>query len=480
VTIRRRLSLAAAIAVAVAVAVASLAAYLAVEATLRGQVDDALRERALAFKKVSPVRGDLSRLAARCVREPGLARRPSQELCVLPEGVGRFGGATGIFQITFPDGRVIHLPADASPLPAATESEAGGEAVSFRDETVDGQKLRVATTALDGGATLQVARPLDEVESALNSLFVILAVLAAAGIVLAALLGAAVSKTSLGPIRRFTERTESVTAEPGLGQRLPVESQDEIGRLAGSFNQTLAQLERSRDAQRQLVSDASHELRTPLTSLRANAELLTEPNGLSEAERRGLAADVVDQLDELGMLVDDVVELARRGEGGEIRDEIALDRVLTMAVARAARHAPEISFNLAVEPTTIIGAPKRIGRAVQNLLDNAAKWSPPGTTVEVRLEDGELTVLDQGPGFSPDDLPHVFDRFYRSASARSMLGSGLGLAIVKQVVEDHGGQVAAENAPQGGALLRVRLPSVDRGTEPSTEARAESRSRSGT
>jgi Osmosensitive K+ channel histidine kinase len=171
-----------------------------------------------------------------------------------------------------------------------------------------------------------------------------------------------------------------------------------------------------------------------------------------------LEHDLVEQIDDLTLLVDDVVELARHGEPERLLDDVDLDAITEAEIERARRHAPGLRFQAQLEPCTIRGVPERIARAVHNLLDNAAKWSPEGGVVEVRLADGALSVRDHGPGFRPEDLPFVFDRFYRAADARSRRGSGLGLAIVRQTAEAHGAEVEAVNAPGGGALLTLRFP----------------------
>jgi two-component system sensor histidine kinase MprB len=221
----------------------------------------------------------------------------------------------------------------------------------------------------------------------------------------------------------------------------------------------LEALDDSQRAQRQLVADASHELRTPLTSLRTNLEVLGTGRDLPAADRERLRRDLVAQLEELGELVGDLVELARDGElAGDPAEPLRLDELVGAAVERARRHAPQVAFDVDMEPCVVTGERGRLDRAVANLLDNAAKWSPPGATVEVRLRDGELTVRDHGPGIAEQDLPYVFDRFYRATAARGRAGSGLGLAIVRQVAELHAGTVSAESAPGGGALLRLALP----------------------
>jgi two-component system, OmpR family, sensor histidine kinase MprB len=238
---------------------------------------------------------------------------------------------------------------------------------------------------------------------------------------------------------------------------------DEIGRLATSFNTMLGALEDSIHAQRQLVADASHELRTPLTSLRTNVELLARGT-LPDEERRRAMDDVHAQIEELTALVADVVEMARDGEPRhDVEEAVRLDEVVADAVARARLHSPQISFHEQLDASVVVGVPERLHRAVSNVLDNAAKWSPPDGDVDVTVHGGEIAVRDRGPGIDPDDLPYVFDRFYRSAAARNRPGSGLGLAIVRQVAEAHGGTVSAERVAEdgGGTVVRIRIPTKD-------------------
>jgi two-component system sensor histidine kinase MprB len=219
----------------------------------------------------------------------------------------------------------------------------------------------------------------------------------------------------------------------------------------------LEALDASLAAQRRLVADASHELRTPLTSLRTNVEVLARPDAPTGEERERLLRDIVDQTAELTRLVEDVVELARGHEPSLAETDVRLDELVAAAVERAGRHAPHVRFRTDLDGSVVRGVPERIDRAVSNLLDNAAKWSPPEGEVDVVVRAGEVTVRDRGPGIADEDLPHVFDRFYRSAAARRLPGSGLGLAIVRQVAEAHGGSVSAEAAEGGGAVLRLRL-----------------------
>jgi two-component system sensor histidine kinase MprB len=219
-----------------------------------------------------------------------------------------------------------------------------------------------------------------------------------------------------------------------------------------------AAVDESVRAQRQLVADASHELRTPVTSLRTNVEVLLAGGALSDEDRERLLSDVVEQSEELSALVGDLIELARGDQPIESSDDVRLDGIVEEAVDRARRNAPGIEFETEIEPVVVDGVPERLLRAVNNLLDNAARHTHPGTTVEVRVDDRGIRVRDHGDGVDPRDLPHVFDRFYRGVNSRGRQGSGLGLAIVRQVAEQHGGSVSASNAPGGGAVFEIHLP----------------------
>ncbi len=259
-------------------------------------------------------------------------------------------------------------------------------------------------------------------------------------------------------MRRLDRTAEEVAHTGDLGRRIEVTGSDEVARLAHTFNEMLSALETSQESQRRLVMDASHELRTPLTALRTNIEVLAEDDGLDPAARGRLLGDVTAQIEDLSRLVADVVSLARGAEAAEERDDLRLDELVRRCVDRARLHAGGLVFALDARPTMVNGAAGQLERAVGNLLDNAAKWSPPGGTVEVTVRDGEVTVRDHGPGIDAADLPHVFDRFYRAPGVRRTPGSGLGLAIVRQAADAHGGAVTAAAAPGGGALLTLRLP----------------------
>jgi two-component system sensor histidine kinase MprB len=471
-TFRRRIVLLAAAAVATAIALAAGVTYVVVRHELLGGVDATLRglrpkvvvvsrvERATA---PAPGQGAGGRAAGTTVS--------GHELDTLPSGAAQLfeaqlpstelGGAVGLAQVTLANGNVIRS-ASGSRLPttkADREVASGKRGEAFGDATIRGVHARVMTTRGPNKSLLKIATPLTAVDDTLGRLRWILLAVAIGGIGVASGFGAAVSRAAARPLGRLTAAAEEVTATGDLGHRIEPEGDDEPGRLATSFNAMLGALGASRDAQRQLVADASHELRTPLTSIRANVELLERARAMPEDERAAVLASVRVQLEDLTILVGDLVDLARPGERAtEAPEDVRLDEIVDDAVERARRHAPGTRFVVLSAPCVVHGSRARLARAVGNLLDNAVKWGPPGGPVEVAVNSGEVSVRDHGPGIAQEDLPHVFDRFYRAPAARGLPGSGLGLAIVKHVADGHGGSVVAANADDGGACLRLALP----------------------
>jgi two-component system sensor histidine kinase MprB len=377
------------------------------------------------------------------------------------------GGATPIAQVVTDPGNTTFAAGggpDAVILPvsAAVRRVAEGHADGFyRTTVVKGIRLRILTVRDPTGATVQIARALTDTDQTLSNLRLTLLVVALLGGGFAALLGLLVARGVLGPVARLTRTAEDVSATLDLSHRIDESGNDELSRLAHTFNRMLSALSESRDAQRQLVADASHELRTPLTSIRTNIELLLRAPDVDPAERRAMLENAGQQLQELTVLVGDLVDLARpQGSPTDDPEPLRLDALVDEAVVRARRHAGDVTIDLDAKETTVVGSPARLHRAVSNLLDNAIKWSPVDGVVEVAVRDGEVTVRDHGPGIAEADLPHVFERFWRTADARGLPGSGLGLAIVKQVADTHGGFVTVERAEGGGTLVRLQLPGV--------------------
>jgi two-component system, OmpR family, sensor histidine kinase MprB len=439
VTFRARLVLLSAAAVAFAVVTASAVVYVVVRHELYAPIDNQLRGTAENMLQ-DRQEGHLSRAFF----------FPQPEL----------GGAGGYPQIVQSNGNVILPPGAQVKLPidgGVTDVASGARGDYFRDASVAGTHVRMLTFQYQPGAAVEIARPLSEVDSALGRIRWLLLAIAATGIAVAAGLGLLVARTALAPVRRLTAATEHVTETGDLSERIPAHGSDELSRLATSFNTMLAALEESTRAQRQLVADASHELRTPLTSLRTNVEVLAAGRELPPGERERLLHDVIEQTSEMTNLIAELIELARGEQQVAEPEDVRLDIVAAQAVERIRRDRPGVNFTTELDESVVHGVPSSIERAVVNLLDNAAKWSPPGGEVDVRVAGGTVSVRDRGPGIADEDLPFVFDRFYRAAAARGMPGSGLGLAIVRQVAESHGGAVTAERVEDGGTLMTMRL-----------------------
>jgi len=429
-----------ALAVGVTIALASLACYLVMRSELRSQVDEPLRAQAQRIAE----RGELI----------------GQRLPGPPRGAG---GPAEFSQVVAPDGQVRDrfggLPIAVAPGDRA--AALGGGHPFLSDRTVDGVHLRVLTVPVQGLGAVQLGRSLEGVDNVLARLRIVLVLLVVLGTAFAAVMARLFSRPVMQPITDLTQAAEHIEATGDLGRRIGAQGTDEVGRMAERFDAMLDRVQASQVAQRRLVADASHELRTPVTSLRTNMEVLLAGAELEEGERRALLRDMVGQSEELSALVGDLIELARGDEGDPPVEEIAFDRLVAEAVERARRHAPGIRFRTDLEPCALRGVPDRLGRAVNNVLDNAARHSPPHGVVEVGLRDGTLSVRDHGPGVAPDELPLLFDRFFRGADVRGRQGSGLGLAIVRQVVESHDGTVEAANAEGGGLVVRLTLPAVE-------------------
>ena len=452
---RARLALGSAAAVAVAIVASSIVVYFLVRNELRSEIDNSLRSQAAQIPNLPGVR---------------LRARVGPHEYAIYIQADPFGGQ---FQLVDSNGN-SYRPQEfnhLSPLlPGVTQARlvaAGKSGGGFRDARQGGTHLRIFTTQLSTpaagapGVALQVAAKLTDVDNELSRIRLWLLLVAGIGVGLAAAAGFLVARATLRPLRELSETAERVTATGDLSERIEVEGSDELATLAHTFNAMLGSLDEAQQRQRQLVQDASHELRTPLTSLRTNVEVLAQAERLPPEERDQLIRDVIDQLGEMTALIGELTELARGQEQAEPLEDVRLDLVAEEAIRRASRNHPDIPIEAHLAPWTMVGQPASLERAIGNLLDNAAKWSPAGSPIEVRLDRGELTVRDHGPGIAPEDVPHVFERFYRATSARSMPGSGLGLAIVQQVAEAHRGSVAVEEAPGGGALVRLRLDGRD-------------------
>jgi two-component system sensor histidine kinase MprB len=460
-TLRKRLSWIAAASVGIAVTIAVVVCYTVVRSQLRNQIDSELTTQAQVVRS-----GDYHALAQQFPGIPASA-----------------GGPAPYAQMVTPNGQVYGVTGSLSPnLPgtAHTRAIASGHAGQYLADAQSGNTdLRVVTFPLTlsypnssgyqvtQNVAVQLARPLNGVDTILSDLRLVLLLVLLGGVAVAALLGRMASRRVLAPLAEVADVAQQIGETDDLTKRLHVHADDEVGQLATNFNAMLDRLETSRDAldesvraQRQLVADASHELRTPVTSLRTNIEVLLEEVQLEPDDRRRLLADVVEQSEELTALVGDLIELARGDQPGPEPDDVRLDGVASESLSRARRNAPGIHFEATLVPTLIDGVPERLGRAMNNLLDNAARHSPAGGTVELQVGPHGVEVRDHGPGVDPEDLPYVFDRFFRGRNSRGRQGSGLGLAIVRQVAEQHGGSASVVNAVDGGAIFTMHLPAV--------------------
>ena len=458
-TFRARLVLVATGAVLVVVILGAVATYVVAYDSLVGSVDVTLEQNAHSLFAGNAV-GELPVIENTCGRAAGYCSQMvwadgqvnpgDKQPLAIPHAVARAAGSQGtggellfttkvggiaVREIVFPFAGAYHYSNRPAPLNPLT---------------------------MQFGGALQLTAPLTGVNEGLHHLVVALWIIILTGVGLAVLLGLGVGRAVLAPLDDLTGTVEELARTTDVSRRLDPGGPDELGRLRRAFNRLLAALDASRESQRQLVLDASHELRTPLTSLRTNMEVARRMEELAPEDRDILIGDVLTQLDELTSLVADMAELARGEQPHQRQGAIRFDELVLTAVEAATTHgrSRNVTFVTSVSPSWVEGSASRIERAVDNLLDNALKYSPDNGVVEVACGDGVLVVRDHGPGVADTDISHIFDRFYRAPEARSRPGSGLGLAIVAQVALDEGGQVSVHHPPGGGALFRFALPTI--------------------
>ncbi|WP_405819744.1 HAMP domain-containing histidine kinase [Streptomyces sp. NBC_01390] len=460
--IRSRLALLVAAAVAFAVAAVSVTCWFIVQGKLYEQVDSDLEQ--VARMKPGQFQ-QMNDALANCTKTPQSTNPFRNNLYTQ---VVKADGTTCV--IANSEGAIKVTQADKDVIKNAASGKG-----TIRDGTdEDGDPVRVMTAPqlLENTATgeqsygaVMVAVSLKGTHGTLNELALILLFVSGVGVLGAGAAGLAVARAGLRPVDKLTEAVEHVARTEDLSIRIPVEedSDDEIARLSRSFNSMTSSLASSHELQQQLIADAGHELRTPLTSLRTNIELLTrsEETGrpIPEADRKALLASVKAQMTELAALIGDLQELSRsEGQRGERVQVVSFEDTVESALRRARLRGPELTITADVQPWFVRAEPSALERAVVNILDNAVKFSPEGGTIEVQLASGVLTVRDHGPGIPADEIPHVFDRFWRSPSARALPGSGLGLSIVARTVQQAGGEVTLAHAEGGGTVATVRLP----------------------
>ncbi|MFJ8083327.1 sensor histidine kinase [Streptomyces sp. NPDC096205] len=453
--LRSRLALLVASAVAFAVAAVSVTCWFLVRGQLYRQLDEQLRSEQVSS-------GLLTVMVDNCrLPEPRqLPLAPNSPIVTILYSDSTTCTNPGIKSVKVQDADLAVADGDA-------------ETALHSAKTTDGTAVRVYTRPVvdrntrevQPGIAVSVAKPLGQVTEPLSSLAWVLLLVSGIGVVGAGAAGLAVARAGLRPVDKLTEAVEHVARTEDLAIRIPVddEDDDEVARLSRSFNSMTTSLASSRDLQQQLIADAGHELRTPLTSLRTNIELLTrsEETGrpIPEADRKALLASVKAQMTELAALIGDLQELSRsEAQRGERVQVVSLEDTVESALRRARLRGPELTITAALDPWYVRAEPAALERAVVNILDNAVKFSPPNGTIEVTLHEGVLQVRDHGPGIPADELPHVFDRFWRSPSARSLPGSGLGLSIVARTIHQSGGEVTLTPAEGGGTVATVRLP----------------------
>jgi two-component system sensor histidine kinase MprB len=454
-TLRVRLAIALAVLAALSVVAVASISYAATDQRLYAEVDASLADAARQL--AGPDRD----LACQDQDRDGPYHQPG-----LPGGVVQCLDAAGrVTSAHGPPGVPLDRPGvDVTARPPAagqaTQGYGGPYQATPWTQTFGGQPYRVVAVPRPGGGEIRVGRSLAETYRVLRSVRNRSILVGLVIIVLAAAAGVLIARRTTRPVTRLTVAAEAIAATGRLDIDVPPGGRDELGRLARSFASMLAALTRSREQQQRLVQDAGHELRTPLTSLRANIDTLRRHPDLAARPRQQLLADLGSELGELTDLVDELVALAVDRSEEEPAQTVALDQLAERAADRTRRRGGR-GVVVDARPAAVVARPGQLLRAIGNLLDNAVKFSPDGTPVELTVRPGLLEVRDHGPGIAPEDLPRIFDRFYRAPAARSLPGSGLGLAIVRQVVEDGGGTVEAANHPGGGAVFTVRLAPAD-------------------
>ncbi len=347
---------------------------------------------------------------------------------------------------------------EGAPIDDGARSVVGARrSVVWETLDVDGSSLRVHTIGLANGA-LQVARPLDEVDSVLSDLRQRTLVLVIMVSMAAALVGWLIAGTVAAPIRRLTGAAEDVGSSGRLDVEVPGRGQDEVGRLGSAFRDMLGALALSRAEQHRLVQDAGHELRTPLTSLTTNLSVLRRHPEMSSEIRDGILDDLDSEVRELTELVNELVAAASgelEAQPNERIDLAALAHEVAERVGR--RRSRDVVVD--VRGNDSVDAPRSaLDRAITNLVDNACKFDQTGGPIDIVVDGGTLTVLDRGPGVPVDEEMRIFDRFHRADTARTMPGSGLGLSIVRDVITRANGSVLAAGRDGGGAAIGFTLP----------------------
>ncbi|MFE3194921.1 ATP-binding protein [Nocardia sp. NPDC059240] len=446
--LRGRIAVFFVLAMGLALAGMAAAAYFVVGHELNSTLDLSLRRQATRIARQFPAEPSVAAISGSC----------------------RYLAAPSCVQVVAADGsiRSEHIPDQSLPVDAQTRAVAVGSADPFfTDFTLDGYSMRMYTIQLEPGSAVQVAQRADSVDTGQRRVGLALLAAAGAGLALAAVLGIVLARRALEPVVTLTEAAERVARTRDPKHHIEVAGSDELARLATSVNTMLDELDEAltaerdaRAAQQRLVADASHELRTPLTALRTNIDLLRRADRMPPADLDATVAALRVQSEELSGLVTDLIDLARADDPDAVPDtleDLRLDRLADDCLITARRHWPALDFDADLNAVTVRGVPARLSRAITNLLDNAAKFSPPGGTVHLTVAGHALSVRDAGPGIPAEDRAHIFDRFYRSPAARATPGHGLGLAIVAQVAGLHDAEVGVESS-SGGTCFTLTFP----------------------
>ena len=445
-TLRKKLSLASGLTAFVTVGILAVSAYLIASHELRSQVDDSLRARA----------DTIVREINRALQRPdfmGRQRTPLGPTLLQPE-------FDAITQVVDTDGSIL---ASIGPSELVVTNSDRTLAASqtpnvsrFANAMVDGKAYRIFSLSLPAGGALQLGRDITDIEDARAGLRTWLVIIAVAGVLVSALVGWFIARRTSRPIELLAASADDIARTTNTTDPISIDASGEVEKLVTSFNTMLSALGRSLAQQKQLVQDASHELRTPLTSLRANAELLERPD-LPEHTRREIVHDMRAEVDELTALSSELSALASNQSDTESPSVVRLDDAVRELTERAQRRSGRTITLHTTNPGVVNVRPNQFDRAISNLIDNAIKFSPAGSPIDVFVRDNRVEVHDSGPGIAPEDRPFVFDRFYRAAGTRSFPGSGLGLAIVKQFADIHGAQTLVGASGTGGAMVGLDL-----------------------
>jgi len=442
----------------------SLAAYTSTDAELTQNVDNSLRDsaaRVLNIPANRPNDGDDENGEDDQQTVENIRPIRQSDLCPLallqPVDAAQLIYPDGTVEPCFTDSPVI--PSDTDDLALATSGDGDLDNVHLHTVSVDGTDYRVITVAWYNNGALQSARNLhvvDDVLSGMRIRLLLAGILATLG---AWVLGWLIAGRIAKPIRKLSAVASEVATSRDLSIAVPIHGTGEVSELGRSFSSMMNALSTSLEQQQRLVSDASHELRTPLTALRTNIESLELFDAIPEAERREMIRDIRLEVEELSTLTAELVDLAtdqvQSTEQIGTVDLLALSRDIAQRARRRSGRTIDVSDG---GGNSIDGFSNQLLRAISNLVDNAIKYSPAGSSIEISVDGGSVRVRDHGPGITDKDLPHIFDRFYRSINARTAPGSGLGLAIVADAVMRHQGTVFAANAPDGGAIVGFDLP----------------------